>query len=334
MKKLILVLSFPALCLPATALAHFNLVAPPPSSTTTDGGMGSPPCGGGTASGVVTPAQGGHPIMVQVDEFVAHTGFYRIALALKSTSELPVDNVVKDAMGNILPPSGKPAGTSATAIIGTSILFDPNGTPNPDPAPVFPVLGDGVFWHKANGEQTLQMNITLPNVSCDKCTLQVIEFMYDHGFNFSTPPAAPPGGGYFYHHCADLKITADPSLPPFVAGGAGGSSAGGSSGMSGGSGGSTSSGGGAVGTGGGVASQGGAPGSAGASAGGAPAGTGGTAVTGTSGAGVAGSAAMDNGGCSCSLGKGSAARESLVALLFGLVAVGLRRRRRVSERGA
>ncbi len=120
MKKFVLALSFPAFCLPATALAHFNLLAPPPSSTTTDGGMGSPPCGEGPASGVVTPAQGGHPIMVKVDEFVPHTGFYRIALALNSTSELPVDNVVKNAMGNILPPSGMPSGTSATAIIGAA----------------------------------------------------------------------------------------------------------------------------------------------------------------------------------------------------------------------
>ncbi len=39
--------------------------------------------------------------------------------------------------------------------------------------------------HVANGEQTFTMSVTLPNLNCDKCTLQVIEFMAGHGFNFS-----------------------------------------------------------------------------------------------------------------------------------------------------
>ena len=45
----------------------------------------------------------------------------------------------------------------------------------------------------------------LPNISCKKCTLQVVQFMAEHGFN--NP------GGYSYHHCADLQITADPKKP-------------------------------------------------------------------------------------------------------------------------
>jgi hypothetical protein len=52
-------------------------------------------------------------------------------------------------------------------------------------------------------------SIMIPNLTCAKCTLQVIEFMAPHTFN--------DGGGYFYHHCADLKITADPALPLFGA---------------------------------------------------------------------------------------------------------------------
>ena len=49
------------------------------------------------------------------------------------------------------------------------------------------------------------VSITLPNLSCDRCTLQIIEFMAEHGANV--------GGGFFYHHCADLHITADPRKP-------------------------------------------------------------------------------------------------------------------------
>ena len=51
-----------------------------------------------------------------------------------------------------------------------------------------------MFWH-----------VTVPNISCDKCTIQIVQFMAEHGFNRD--------GGYFYHHCADLQITADPKLP-------------------------------------------------------------------------------------------------------------------------
>ena len=48
-----------------------------------------------------------------------------------------------------------------------------------------------------------ETDIQLPNISCAKCTLQVIQFMADHAYN--------QPGGYAYHHCADLQITADPS---------------------------------------------------------------------------------------------------------------------------
>ena len=37
------------------------------------------------------------------------------------------------------------------------------------------------------------------------CTLQIVEFMAEHGLNRD--------GGYFYHHCADLQITADRAKP-------------------------------------------------------------------------------------------------------------------------
>ena len=48
-----------------------------------------------------------------------------------------------------------------------------------------------------------ETDIQLPNINCAKCTMQVIQFMAQHGYN--------QPGGYSYHHCADLQITADPS---------------------------------------------------------------------------------------------------------------------------
>jgi hypothetical protein len=319
MKKLVVTLALFASSLSTPAYAHFNLTAPTPNAATNppDGGMGSPPCGIGTASGVVTPAQGGHPITIKIDEFIGHTGFYRVALALNSPTELPLDNVVKDSKGNILPPSGKPSGTSASA------AFE-------NPA-VFPVLQDDLFPHVASPtDQTFQGDVMLPNVNCDKCTLQVLEFMQDHPFNFASPPDTGPGGGYFYRHCADLKITADPSLPIFSPGSGGSSGAAGSAGSAGasaaGSGGVANAGGvSAGGAGGQSSSSAGAPPAAGATA------AGGSGVTGS--AGTGGSAtdmptSADSGGCSCSLGARSRAAGALASLLIGFFALGWRRARR------
>ena len=72
---------------------------------------------------------------------------------------------------------------------------------------MFPVIADNVFPHTApfNGPQTT--TIKLPsNVTCAHCTLQIIEFMSDHGLN--------KPGGCFYHHCADLAIGVDAGTPP------------------------------------------------------------------------------------------------------------------------
>jgi len=73
--------------------------------------------------------------------------------------------------------------------------------------PQLPVLADGLFPHytRPASVQTYEADIRLPNLTCPKCTLQVIQFMADHAYN--------QPGGYSYHHCADIAITADPSKP-------------------------------------------------------------------------------------------------------------------------
>jgi hypothetical protein len=179
------------------AHAHFNLMMPPAADNATDGGKGAPPCGPTAASGVVTPAQGGHPLTIMLTETVGHPGHYRFALSINARTELPADPV-------------------AVVQGGLSV-----SAPVESPA-VFPVLADGVFDHPvAVSGAVYQTTVTLPNVTCAKCTLQVIEFMAQHGAN--------TGGGYYYHHCADLQITADPNLPAF----GGGNGAGGATGAAG-----------------------------------------------------------------------------------------------------
>src|SRR6188768_1526990 len=309
MRSSVLVLCVSLFALPRAAQAHFTILAPPPASTSTNGGKGDPPCGPtNMASNVVTPVMGGSKLMLKVNETVSHPGFYRVALSIKSRSELPADNVVKDASGMVLLPTS--TGMAATAEYQTN--------------PVFPVLADNLFPHTSGA--MFSGEITLPNVNCDKCTLQVIEFMANHGSN-------GPKAGFFYHHCADLKITADTSKPifdPTAGSGAGGGSSGGAAGTPGAAGASVAGSGGApVSSGGtGGASGGSAPVGGASTSGGAPAAGGAPAVAGAPGASSAGKAAVagapgttskgdgdDSGGCAMS--KRGADSKPLLAALLG-----------------
>jgi len=248
-----------AVLLAGTASAHFKMVMPP-SPTPSEDGKGAPPCGPDTGEGTVTSVMGGSQLALSVNETVRHGGFYRAALALKSCKTagcFPADNKVYDSSNMLLAPTGP--GNSDHADV--------------DPAPKFPILADGLFPHPQASDGTGPVYagmITIPNVACDKCTLQVIEFMAPHGPNGAA--------GYFYHHCADLKIAVDPGKPVFdPGGGSGGTGSGGSgSGGSAGLGGAPSAGGAAT------AGQAATAGGAGTNTGGTPTGTGG-APTGTSG---------------------------------------------------
>ena len=71
-----------------------------------------------------------------------------------------------------------------------------------------PILADGLWPHSTRPTGALppwETDIDLPNINCEKCTLQIIQFMAEHGLNRD--------GDYSYHHCADLQITADPAKP-------------------------------------------------------------------------------------------------------------------------
>ena len=282
-----------------TASAHFNLTAPVPANPAdTVGGKGGKPCGPDKTPGTATPVMGGSMLKLDVDEFVPHPGHYRVALALNSR-----DDLMALAEPNVLDKDGKviTTGMSVSAAIQSP--------------PVFPVLADGLLPHTDGGGEQSAM-IPLPNVNCDHCVLQVIEFMAQHGPD------------YFYRHCADLKITADPSKPLFDptgmgGGGSGGSGGGGAGGASGGAGGGASGGvaGSATagGPGGGAPTTGGVAGST-STAGSAPT-TAGTGIsTAGSGTGSTPAAAEDDGGCTIArIGD----ERTSVTLLAGSLLLGL-----------
>jgi hypothetical protein len=337
---------------PAAAHAHFALKAPPnwAKQDSSGGPQKSFPCGQAdpratlTTTGVVTTFKPGETITITVDEIIYHPGHYRVALAVKDRSELPDD----------------PPVTAGSSACGSTVIQE---------NPTFPTLADGMLKHSSEFSSDQSFQVTLPkDITCTKCTLQVVEFMSNHVLN--------DPGGCFYHHCADIAIQGDPVSGGGNAGAGGmsnggnagaataaaGGASGGAGGANGGAGGLVSAGvagtnggtGGAAGTSGGAggisAGAGGRPGSAGStSTGGAttiPASGGVTAnggtvtantggVTTTSGGASSGTTGTtDTGGSSegCSVVARGAQSSFLGSLLAPLLALGWRRRRRA--RGA
>jgi hypothetical protein len=173
-----------------SAMAHFKLLEP--ASWIEEDERGDPqklgPCGGtidnpGTRSGAVTEVQGGSVLSIVVDETIYHPGHYRISLARRP---------------NWLPPD--PVATMKETERGLrSDRAEIQETPEP------PVLVDGLWEHYERFTGIRETEIELPNIDCEGCFLQVIQFMSEHpGFR---------EGGFSYHHCAVLNITADSDLP-------------------------------------------------------------------------------------------------------------------------
>ena len=177
----------------AVTSAHFKLLEPASWLVANDRGdpQKAAPCGGdskdkGTPSNIVGKAVGGSKVHIRVMETVYHPGHYRVALAVNSRSELPPD----------------PVTTTRDTEKGPRSVWAVIQSP-----PQKPVLVDGLFPHytRPATPQTYETDVELPNINCAKCTLQIVQWMAEHGLNVP--------GEYTYHHCADLQITADPAKP-------------------------------------------------------------------------------------------------------------------------
>jgi len=279
------------------ARAHFVLMSPTNWAQQDANGQPekSAPCGQAdpvppypalVLTNAVTTYRPGDTITVTISEAVMHPGWYRAVLGINGQSSLPAD------------PTVTPGNTDCGTVNGNQII----GLTPQSPA-VFPVLVDGALFHTAalNGPQSFTVKLPA-NMTCTKCTLQIVEFMSNHGLN--NP------GGCFYHHCADISIQA--AAADGGAGGTGGATGAGGSG--GGSGGSTGAGGSTT-TGTGGSTSAGTGGSTGAGQGGsgADAATGGTNTS---------------TGCGCELGNARSSwawTEAMFALGTLLL---LQRRRR------
>ncbi len=181
------------LALPPRGAAHFRLLAPASwlqESEVLGDPQWSAPCGGtltdpGKTTGAVTSIQGGAKLHLRIREMAFHPGFYRVALSVNSRAELPADPEARS----------EPGADGRQRSVSGAIHYPP----------LPPILADGLFTHVAPFDKEQEADIEIPNISCTKCTLQVIEFMAAHGFN--------KDGGYTYHHCADLQIRVNPNKP-------------------------------------------------------------------------------------------------------------------------
>jgi len=162
----------------STVFAHIDLLSPKPRYTVNraNGGGGSKecPCGGTVVdpdrkcnvsaaeshdpnrSGNVTEFEAGSTITIRMEEYVNHSGRFRVAFD----------------------PSG-----ADLADFNSNILMD--------------VADD-------KGTQVYEFQVKLPNMTCDNCTLQVIQDMN----NNTTTPVQDPAPDATYYTCADIRLVA------------------------------------------------------------------------------------------------------------------------------
>lgn len=290
------------------ASAHVSLTSPPMRA---GNGQKTNPCGG-AAKGAATAFTGGEKVKFTFTETIDHEGEFFVSF---------------DPTGDDFDGDGDGTGDYPGH---PKLLTAKNGTGSL-------VLGSLVDTKNGPDGAMHELEVTLPNVSCDNCTLQLIQMMS----NDSKIPTDGDPTNHIYFRCVDVKLTA-------VQGGAGGAGAGGAS-----MGGASNGGAAAGGASNGGASTGGVS-SGGASAGGASSGgaaMGGTGTGGTttpptgpmtpatggvpSGAGGSGGSvttpvdppASDDGGCSVATTSKRSTTGAGAALLalFGLLWVSRRR---------
>jgi hypothetical protein len=306
------------LLIAAPASAHLDLLSPTARLKGEDGNtqLKTKPCGQTTnkrTTDKVTTFSPGQKVDVKIKEYINHPGYFAVAFDPDGDDSFvfPRENADK--------------------VVAAS----------DDPKTLFPVDGMKVlglrtdkdkecYTEAADNSHECTIAITIPNMTCQNCTLQVTQFMYDKlGDNADNE---------YYYQCADIKIEG-----AATGGTGGGGTAGGSGGGTGGSGIAGSSTGGNAGSGGtqvvgpvtggsgGTVASGGAPGSGGVpGAAGSSAPSAGSTATGSSGTAtnnppVDNGAADADGGCGVARSKGGAASAlAALGLLFSLT----RRRRR------
>jgi hypothetical protein len=166
------------------AQAHIRLLEPTARyDVVGENGIKSCPCGQGTSnrtcdamanssdpnrSARVTRAEAGSVLTLRFEEYVGHDGTYRVAFDDDGAE-------IVDFNANILVP----------------MVTDPPGNMGN--------VGEGTIW---------EIDVTLPDMTCDNCTLQLIQAMNGQ----QTTPVVDPSGFGTYYTCVDLELVAPGTL--------------------------------------------------------------------------------------------------------------------------
>jgi len=161
------------------------------------------PCGmagGGRGANVYTYAPG-ETITVRLAEYVPHPGYFRIAFDADGDDDF-VDPVSIDPVDPArgCPGAGLPEEQQARDMCTGSDFYNNDA--------VLPGMDNLMPHVEASPDGMYEFEVTLPDVECDNCTLQVIQVMEDtsHG-----PYNVEVGGlfdtGDIYYQCIDLVLT-------------------------------------------------------------------------------------------------------------------------------
>jgi uncharacterized protein (TIGR03382 family) len=175
----------------SVAHAHIHLLKP---LSRTDDPLGDPQkeqhCGNPaqTRTTRVTTFAPGETITVEWKETIEHTGWFRISFQ-------PNGEVFR-----IPPASNGPNGAGAAGTFPTENLTgmtDPGGTGSM-------ILMDRIADGAVNVTRT--MSVTLPNMECTNCTLQLIQVMNNQG---NAPYTIDAASNDIYFNCADITLAAN-----------------------------------------------------------------------------------------------------------------------------
>jgi MYXO-CTERM domain-containing protein len=175
------------------------------------------PCGkaGGARGTHVYTFAPGATLNISLVETIPHPSYFRWAFQADGDDQFKEPASIKP-----IDPS-RPCPIDAGDHCGASDFYNT--------ANVLPNMDD-LDPHMAGSVATYTWQVTLPNVECDNCTLQVIQVMEDNAFHGDYDPTPGVGIPDIYHQCIDLVLKAGAPMTNMGDGGAGAGGTGGGGG--------------------------------------------------------------------------------------------------------
>lgn len=170
----VIALALASFALPAVASAHLDLLDPPARYDRRE--LKHAPCGitGGNQGDPVAIYEPGETIAITIEEYIEHPSHYRVAFDDDGDDDFQDPTCIEHCESGSADPVFAP---SEGGVILADLVPD---------AP----------------EVVQTIEVTLPDVECDTCTLQVIQVMYDK-------KPITSGGNDIYYHCADIALVRD-----------------------------------------------------------------------------------------------------------------------------